>query len=278
MKLNSREASVAAMNRGSAYRAKHDSERALHDYEEAITLDPKNAGAYVNRAFLLWRKGKHSESFEDLNRAIRINPNQWEAYYERAANYRDEHRLDEALVDLDKVIQLHPDVVGAYTNRAAIYLQKDEIDKALTDCNKAIQIDPNSGAAYISRAKVYVHNKQFNEAGHDLEQISQLNLKRPESTLNSLAWFLATSPEPRIRNGKKAIEAATKACELMHWKNWRHIDTLAAAYAETEDFDSAIKYGMQALQTAPNDDDVEGAKQRLQLYRQHKAYREKPKQ
>jgi tetratricopeptide (TPR) repeat protein len=277
MKLSPGEASVAAMNRGNAYRAKRDLGRAMHDYDEAIALDLKNAGAYVNRAVVFAHYHEHEKAIKDLTEAIRLNPKQWEAYLNRAADFRDEKRFDEAIADLGKTIELNSGFVRAYTNRAAIYFQKQEIDKALQDCTKAIEIDPDSDLAYISRAKIYLYKKQFEEAERDLEKSSQLKSKRPDLTLNSLAWLLATCPEPRMRNGKKAIETATKACDLKQWKNWRHIDTLAAAYAETGDFEVAIKYETQALQTAPEGDDVAGARERLQLFQHHKPYREKPK-
>jgi hypothetical protein len=32
--------------------------------------------------------------------------------------------------------------------------------------------------------------------------------------LNNLAWVLCTSPEDKLRDGKRAVELAAKACEL----------------------------------------------------------------
>src|SRR5215813_2006162 len=53
--------------------------------------------------------------------------------------------------------------------------------------------------------------------------------------------------DPAFRNGKQAIKDAKAACSILQWKEENTIDTLAAAYAETGDFDSAVQYASQAL-------------------------------
>ena len=43
------------------------------------------------------------------------------------------------------------------------------------------------------------------------------------------------------------MEDAKKACDLAKWKRAAYIDTLAAACAESGDFDSAVRYEQQAI-------------------------------
>ena len=50
--------------------------------------------------------------------------------------------------------------------------------------------------------------------------------------------MLATSPDDKVRDGKRAVELATKAAELSSYTVPHILSTLAAAYAETGDFEN----------------------------------------
>ena len=62
----------------------------------------------------------------------------------------------------------------------------------------------------------------------------------------SVAWILTKCPDERIRDGKRAVESATKACELSGWKEPISLETLAAACALSGDFESAVKWQTKA--------------------------------
>ena len=109
--------------------------------------------------------------------------------------------------------------------------------------------------------------------------------------LNGLAWFLATCEMAELRDGKQAIALAQKAVALRNdeWlehRRWsftpdarppaagEYLDTLAAAYAETGDFNRAIAAEKQAL-ALPMDQALKpGAEARLKLYQAKRPYRE----
>jgi hypothetical protein len=91
---------------------------------------------------------------------------------------------------------------------------------------------------------------------------------------NSLAWFLCTAKFDQIRDGHLALEMATKACELTDFKAATCVDTLAAAYAELGNFPAAIEWSERTVQLTTDEVRREKFKERLELYRSGKPWRE----
>jgi tetratricopeptide (TPR) repeat protein len=82
----------------------------------------------------------------------------------------------------------------------------------------------------------------------------------------------------KIRDGKQAVEYATKACELDGWEDATSLETLAAAYAESGDFTKAIEWQTKAMKEEPPNVDGEKSEMRLRLdlYKQNKPCRDEP--
>jgi tetratricopeptide (TPR) repeat protein len=95
------------------------------------------------------------------------------------------------------------------------------------------------------------------------------------SALNGLAWVLASCPDASLRDGKMAVETATRACELSKWTEASFLDTLAAAYAETGDYPSAVRWQREAIAKLSAADPTRAEfSDRLQLYESSKPYRD----
>ena len=92
--------------------------------------------------------------------------------------------------------------------------------------------------------------------------------------LLGLAWLLATAPDDKVRDGKRAVELAKTACELTEHKNGGYLDTLAAAYAEAGDFKNAVEWQEKAIKAGDMPiKDMDAAKKRLELFKNKKPYR-----
>ena len=88
------------------------------------------------------------------------------------------------------------------------------------------------------------------------------------------AWLLATCPNQNYRDGTSAVASATQACKLTNWKKATALCTLAAAHAETGDFENAVLWETKAreLSAAPGSDGKWNT-ERLALYQAGKPFR-----
>jgi Tfp pilus assembly protein PilF len=196
-----------------------------------------------------------------------------QAYRDRAVVWHLKGELDLEIADYTERLRLDPDSL-TYNNRGIAFTKKRDFDKAISDFNQAIRLDPGHVRAYDNRGIAWNGKKIYDRAIHDFSQAIQLN---PDfaSAYNNAAWLLATCPEQRYRDGHRAIELATKACDLTVWTKPNNCGTLAAAYAETGDFESAIRYQTKAIELGGHRPEFVGpAAERLELYKARKPYRD----
>jgi Flp pilus assembly protein TadD len=231
--------SAKIVDTGRAKEAKGDLDGALVDFNRALTLDPNNSYAYANRGLIKYKKGDVDGALTDYNRALTLDPNNSNAYFNRGLIKYNKGDVDGALTDFNRALTLDPNNSSAYDNRGVLKDNKGDVNGALADYNRALTLDPNNSDAY-----------------------------------NNSAWILATASDASVRNGAKALEYATKACELTEWKDGGDIDTFAAACAETGDYDQAVKWESKYLEMNPSDKE---APSRLALYKNHQPYHEAKK-
>ena len=96
-----------------------------------------------------------------------------------------------------------------------------------------------------------------------------------ERSLNALAWIFATAPDPSLRDGKRAVELATRLCELTRYQSPRALDILGASYAEAgrlPDAVQAVSAGIECALKTGNQKLASEMEQRLGLYRQGRPF------
>jgi hypothetical protein len=81
--------------------------------------------------------------------------------------------------------------------------------------------------------------------------------------------------DEKVRDGRKAIASATRACELTKWSDASYLETLAMAYAEAGDFESAVKWQTKANDLCSHPDLKTRGESRRKLYQEKKTIRER---
>ncbi len=260
--------------RGVIYYTQARYAEALRDYNEAIRIDPRNEGAYFNRGLLWYDQRQFDRAVADFTGAISLNPLFAPAFFLRADAWFHKKELAKAIADYSQVIELDKkSAPAAYRSRGVVWLLKKDIDKAIADYNEALRLDPGFGKAYVCRADAWYLKKQYDNVIADCSQALRLD-PGDVSAHNNRAWVLATCPDDKVRDGKRAVASATRACELTNWKEPGPLGTLAAACAEAGDFDAAVKWEEKAQDLITNEGDRARSRARVALYRARKPYRD----
>lgn len=151
------------------------------------------------------------------------------------------------------------------------------VQKASQEIERAIAEQQANGFGNSSVTESQMLLQQEDYAGA-VEVITDALVDSPDNALllNQKAWILATAPDNSVRDGRQAVELATRACELTDFGNAAYVDTLAAAYAEAGEFETAVEWQQQAIDVNFDPNNDEGMSQRLLLYRAESPYREGP--
>lgn len=221
-------------------------------------------------------RGQFATNYDGAGRDI-SNPNRWRDQRSAALSALEQKNYDRAVELLTRALagRLPPEASAElWELRARAFTGKGDKGSARRDYQRASGVPPKDAAGHLANARIQLKLGNHSVAANEYRKAEELAAKDPE-ILNSVAWNRATSPVSAIRDGRAAVRAATRACELTNWKKREHIDTLAAACAEAGDFAQAMAHQERALATGfmSRADRVDYEK-RLAQYRQRKPYRD----
>ncbi|MFZ1988909.1 MAG: tetratricopeptide repeat protein, partial [Alphaproteobacteria bacterium] len=264
-------------NRGSAYGAKGDYDRAIADFTQAIRLKPDYAFAFYDRGLAYEHKGDYDRAIADYTEAIRLKPDAEQAFGNRGSAYLAKRDYDHAIADCNEAIRINPRNPISFNIRGKAYDNKGDQDRAIADYTEAIRLKPDYALAFFNRGHAYDHKGDYDRAVADYSEVIRL---KPDDAdgYNAEAWLLATCPDAKFRDGPQAVQVALKLVKLAD--DWSNRDTLAAAYAEAGQFADAVREEQKALKMlGPSGakGDIADCQTRLALYQQNKPYHEPPK-
>ncbi len=266
------EATGAMLQRGRVSILAGDAKTAEEDFGRALKVEPENIAALLLRAEARSQLQRFDAALEDLTKALELRPGLVPALRARATLLAGTGKLQPAIVDLELAHKLEPNDRATQYQLAAVYAGGGKVGKAIETYDAILAVDPQSWLAHRGRADAYLSVGKQREAVADYEEA----LKREpqdNGVLNNLAWVLATSPDEAVRNGKRAIELATNAAKATEYKQAHILSTLAAGYAETGDFKTAVTWSKKALEVS--EEKLKGAlTKELKSYEASKPWRE----
>lgn len=233
----------------------------------AVRLDTGWRTGWIKPADLV----RFENALEQFEGQLKQQPNNYDLLLVKARLLRDQERLDEALAVYDQAVKIRPRDKAAFRQRGYVWYLQKQPAKAVAEYNRVLELDPQDGLSWTNRGLNLQSLGRFSEALRDYERAMALSDQNALAR-NNAAWIRATCPDAGLRSGSQAVELATKACELTSYENPDYLDTLAAAHAESEDFDTAVRLVERAIALAAAEDQAE-LKQRRDLYQSGKPYR-----
>jgi len=254
---------------------------ALKDLDRAIKADVRNVPALLMRAQFRLSKGEAddlAQAKRDVERALELQPGMSRAVVLLSLILASQENFEDAITELKRLLRASPEDQNIKLQIAGYYHADGEPSEALEWYQRVLTENADSMPALQGRANAYLEMGKHAEAITDFDAV--LKLREDEeldesdvNVLNNFAWVLATSPVDNLRDGSRAVELATKACEITEYKKAYILSTLAACYAELGEFDTAIEWAEKAVQ-ASDDDVKDQLAQELKSYQSKKPWRE----
>jgi tetratricopeptide (TPR) repeat protein len=214
------------------------------------------------------------EAITYYTEVLEKNPEDQRAISCRCWAYMAVAEYDRALKDAEEAVRLNPNINAWKNNRGEVYIKRKDYDKAIAEFTDLLAAEPTYFFALYNRSEAYLRTRQFDKAIKDIEAALDKEDKVPGLHMN-LARSLATAPDAKLRDGKRAVAEGEKAVKMIKYKDGRFLDTLAAAYAEVGEFDKAVATQQKALDDPDfMKDDGDGARKRLKLYQDKKPFRD----
>ena len=132
--------SVAHFGLGNALLEEGKTAEAIHNYSEALRLDPGYVGARINWGIALLDQGRPADAINHFFEVLKVNPHDGRVYLNLGVALAREGRTAEAMDYYYKAALQDPvNASIAYYNIACEYAKQNKTEKALTWLEKAIE-------------------------------------------------------------------------------------------------------------------------------------------
>lgn len=178
--------SMVYLRRGTIFYNTGEYDKAISDFNGAVTVDPLYAEAYDIRGSAYTKKKQYKMALADFTEALRINPSYVLSYNNRGYLYMVTGEYDKAACDFTMALNFDPNCINAYNNRGVIYNKTGVYDKAINDFTHIIDIDPHYAMAYNNRAYAYYMKKEYDLAWKDVKKINELGFQIEPELMEAL--------------------------------------------------------------------------------------------
>jgi superkiller protein 3 len=222
--INAQESAEDGLKKGYELSSNGSDEKALLAYENAISIDPKNANAWINKANTLYQLNRTIESDQSYQRALEITEGMLANDSENVTLWIGKGLLlnnlgnaQEAVAAFDNASDIDPQNEMAWKMKGVLFASDlQRYDEALAAFDRALQINQEDTAVWKLKGDSLVALGLQSEAEAAYAKARELGYSNASQTLENSAedWF--NKGQEHFRNGSKeeAIKAYDKAIEI----------------------------------------------------------------
>ena len=227
--------------------ARGDWPEAARQFRKAIEMAPDNAVMRLNLALMLNRMGDARAALAELEAAVRVDPPLARAHFMMGTLLERSGR-DQDAIDRYTVAVTHDPSLGEAHLRLADALRRiGRLEASLSSYQRVLELDPDGEEARFGEAMALVRLTRHEEARERLRVAMNLHPDQPAFP-QALARLLAASPDPQVRDGRRALDLVQALAEEQ--KTTSVAETMAMALAEVGRFVEAAEWQRLAMSVA----------------------------
>ena len=222
-------------------------QQAIDHYQQAISLNPRLAGAYRNLARALTKIGEKKKATEYWLQAISIEDQgvRTAEYLELGDNLASWGKHPSAISCYRRAIEMQSDLIPAYLGLGALLAKMGAGKQAITCYQQALKYNPDNCELYSRLGTIYSEQQQWSKAAVCYQKITQLGDD------NSEAYYNLGEALSRLENWSEAIKAYQQAIKLNPNFSWSY-NNLGYALIQLCRWSEAIEAYQQAIKLNPD--------------------------
>lgn len=256
----------------------------IDDYEGALAVYTKlltkydGPGLYFLRGALYGQMKDYAKAMADANQALRRDSNLLPALRLKGILYLEQEKYEDAVRIFQQLRSKAKDAEGKLeaTTQIAYAISKQGKYKTASEMlKKELEKEPDNADVLRSLADMELLFGHWEAAKTLYARLLEISPK-DSGVLNNYSWLLSTCPDDQYRDGAKALEYGKLAAEETLYAAPHILSTLAAAYAEQGDFESARSWAKKAVELGEKEkhESLDSLKEELASYEENKPWRE----
>lgn len=255
-------------------------DQAAANFSAALAMDPFSTEAILGKSNVMIEKKETSAAITELAAYLEIDPKRAEVHAMLGRLYFTKRDFNSSAKHLLVAYELRPTLPFVAGDLGYLYLASGQARLGRKFLRLSHRLQPSDRNVLKHLAEAEFTTGNFSEAVNLLTRTIKLHPNHRRSK-QLLAWLLATSPFEQDRNGGQGQKLIKPLVTMMGDRSPTILEVYAACFAETGDFDQAIRHQEKAIELIRGEKSEDRYSEtqksamvaRLELYSRKRPYR-----